>query len=749
LIAAAATLTVLRAYFVGIRLDGPLAGSSDGSIWESMGYYLGHNITFTPLPHLRLSTNETFFPYGTDVVFQPWGLERDWFYAIFFTHLGAGPWIQLYCTLSLFVSIAGSYAVLVGDFGRGRAALAGILVTFFDFYSADQYPNHVNLFTTHWLVLSLLTDFVLTRRVVLRRPISLRLILFRLTLISLSFGLDLGYLAGFALTSFLLSAAVVLAITGYRAVRERWPAGDVRAHIRALADDAQRHRVSVAALVALGACATFFYVPLALQIGFDARRFDFEHVPDTQNYASPLRLLLPFFPAFNPNQWALSLGDSRTSAYAGTVGWTLLVLGLSGLWCARRRWLIYFPGLCMLALFVTYRSSDLPTLRAFPWFSFARDAQRTTVTYPVIFVSLALSLELERFGRAIRGPFVAAVAMLALVEVVTSVRLERHSVYHYPKEFLDYMHTVRDAPGAGLLDWPFCVTGGNSVGLSEGLCPYYTFNHSDLSYRTYHGKNTVGQYFGRLHPAQLTPFLNAHWDRLFVPDREDAFRARGQRRCFDEREWAFFTKFFTLNDFAGIQLHTPLLPPTCVQEFYTRFGPPRAEVMLPSGDRLAFVPRPASLATALDPAAGAALVFREPFEAGAVLDALEPRPSNALDFEGLSAVEHAGGESWRWGEGPRTALAFLLQEGRPLHLDITFYASSDSQRVVERINGREVAAFGPRRDGVFVADIAFDGKPGWNTIEFLCDFWNGKDGLWFAPKDPRAMSVRWTRLRIA
>jgi hypothetical protein len=230
----------------------------------------------------------------------------------------------------------------------------------------------------------------------------------------------------------------------------------------------------------------------------------------------------------------------------------------------------------------------------------------------------------------------------------------------------------------------------------------------------------------------------------------DRFHARGEARCFDEHEWEFFTAFFALNDFAGIQLHKALLPPRCVDEFYARFGHPAAEAVLPNGDSVAFVPKPASLAGALDPAAGAAVAFHESFEVGTVLDAIERRPSNALYVEGLSGVEELGGKSWRWGEWPTTSLAFFLPERRVLRLRFTFFfAVSDRQRVVVRINGRAAVARGPGSESEACrGDIAFDGEPGWNRIEFESDFWNGKYGRWFAPNDPRPMTVRWTQLRL-
>lgn len=747
----AALSVALRARLGGIRLNGPLAGPGDGSIWESMGFYLSRNLKFTPFPHLSLSNNQSFFPYGVDSVFQPWSFERDCFFAIAFTSLGPGPWIQIYCILSLFIGFIGTYWILSVDFGPIRASMAALLVTFFNFYAVTQYPNHVNISTIHWTTLGLLADFVLVRRVVLRHRIPLRLLLLRAALVSLSMGQDLGYVAGFGMTSLVLATGCVVVLGASRAVtgpaRRRC---EIEAIRTAFMCEIRKHKIAVAALCSLLVAASVLYVPLALQVASETRRFKVEAVADGQSHASPLHLLIPYLPSLNPVALRSWLPGLHTSWRSGTVGWTLLVVGVAGLWCARRNWQMYAPALLMLGLYMAYDTKAFPTLKIFPWFAFSRIAERSTVIYPIIFTTFALSMRFEGIGRISRLGMMTGVALLAIVEGCTAYSLDHRVLYRYEEPFFAYMRAVRNEPGEAVLDWPFCVTGGNGVGSGDGLCPYYTMNHDDLSYMTYHQKKIVGQYYGRLYPSQVTPFLQAHWDRLFSPDDDDIFEARRQTRCFDEQEWAFFTDFFALNDFAGIQLHKALLPASCVEEFYRRFGLPRVEVELPDGDDLAFVAKPALLRERLDPAAGKALVFRRDFEAAdGPLDVVRERLPAALDVDGLSRFEHSGVDRWRWGLRSGPVLQFTLRESRPLVLRFTFSYSGGDQHVSAFVNGETAGQFGAYGHGpVESADIFFNGKRGRNSIELRCDSWNGKDDKWFAPGDPRPMNVRWSRLLI-
>jgi hypothetical protein len=120
------------------------------------------------------------------------------------------------------------------------------------------------------------------------------------------------------------------------------------------------------------------------------------------------------------------------------------------------------------------------------------------------------------------------------------------------------MSYVKNQPGEAVLDWPFCVTGGNGIGAIDGLCPYFFTIGSIPAMRRFHEKKVVGQYFGRLHPSQIEPYLQAGWSQMFVPDKLDLFKGTRQSRCFTTEEWSFFTDFYKFNDFAGINLYVVL-----------------------------------------------------------------------------------------------------------------------------------------------------------------------------------------------
>lgn len=68
------------------------------------------------------------------------------------------------------------------------------------------------------------------------------------------------------------------------------------------------------------------------------------------------------------------------------------------------------------------------------------------------------------------------------------------------------LNFVKQQPGEAVLDWPFCVAGGNGLGL-DNLCPYVFKNGAAFALRRFHEKKVVGQSFSRLHPSQLQPYL--------------------------------------------------------------------------------------------------------------------------------------------------------------------------------------------------------------------------------------------------
>ena len=169
------------------------------------------------------------------------------------------------------------------------------------------------------------------------------------------------------------------------------------------------------------------------------------------------------------------------------------------------------------------------------------------------------------------------------------------------------MNYVKNQPGEAVLDWPFCALGSN-LGYSA-VCPYYKQNSGVYALRRFHQKKVMGQYFGRLHPAQIEPYLQAGWDKLLLPESDNTKRSH-KNHCFLPAEWSFFTDFYQLNDFAGINLYLDLLPEDCVSEFYTRFGTPVIETVVPVTGRVKFIPKPPDLRNRVNLASGTSLKFK-------------------------------------------------------------------------------------------------------------------------------------------
>ena len=587
----------------------PLLNHDYVDYWEYMGFYFAKNLKFLPIPHLDMVNNQVFYPYGTNSVFQAWGIERDILYAILYLFFGVGPWLQFYYLLTLLITAIGTFIILVRDYGIFRASGAGFIVSFFNFYAIHKYPHHLLVSFIHWTTLSLIADFLIVKRVVLKQHVSLRLILVRACLLILSLGQDLGYVAGFGLMSLTVSAIFIAVLLTYRHFRKKLRLTELfqRAVTPYKTDFFSYPRTS---LVLGGLCiiAGYIYLPLALQIAREAKSFDFTGISSGAWWVHPLRLLIPFFPFLNPGQVVFDqvLRDSPEGLGAGSPGWFLLILGTVGLWQARKQITVFIPLLIIFLLCLFYHPSLVPTLKIFPWFAFNRIGGRSSVIYPVILCLFALQINFNWLRSRNRQLVSAFLVVLACTELYTaySFKLD-YQPYLLDKNFFAYMDYVKKQPGEAVLDWPFCIHGGNGI----SICPYYRYNSVIHAMRRFHEKKVMGQYFGRLHPSQIEPYLQAGWDKLFFPDSPNVSKATRQARCFRADEWSFFTDFYKLNDFAGINLYVELLPEDCVSEFYARFGTPAVETLVPGAGRVKFIPKSPELRNQVNLALGATLKF--------------------------------------------------------------------------------------------------------------------------------------------
>lgn len=311
-------------YLIIQNFSTPLTGGGDFDLWEYVGFYFAKNLSLLPLPHLDLLNNQSFYPYGTNAVFQPWSLERDTFYAITYSLFGIGPWLQFYYLFSVLFSAFGTSALLISDYGFYRAIGAGLLVSFGNFYAIHKYPHHLNIAVIHWLVFSLIVDFLIVRRVCLRQYVSLKLILFRICLTVLLLGLELGYLAGFGLTSLTISTIFITLIIIFRyCFKKEQKFIYSTSNLVIKYQNELLHSRTCLTLLAVTIFASCYYLPLILQIARQVKSFDFTGVNTGAWWANPLRLLIPYLPGFNPGQpiFEQLLQDSPEGLGAASPGW--------------------------------------------------------------------------------------------------------------------------------------------------------------------------------------------------------------------------------------------------------------------------------------------------------------------------------------------------------------------------------------------------------------------------------------------
>ncbi|RDH51713.1 hypothetical protein [Fischerella thermalis] len=745
-------LSILYSLVIVKDFSRPLIGILDEEQWEYAGFYLFKNISFTPFPHLNLVNNQVFYPYGTNSVFLAWGIERDIFYAIMYFLFGIGPWIKIYFLLSVLFTAIGSFRLLLWDYGFVRACGASLIVSFFNAYAIYKYPHHLSYSIIHWTILSFIADFLIVKRIVLKQNISLKLVLLRALLLFLSLGQELGYIAGFALMSFSISIIYISLIFLYRQFKlKQNPIVLFQSWLESWRTEFFSEKRIYLFLLGFCVLIAYAYLPLVFQIAKEAKSFDFTGVITGAWWAHPLRLFIPFFPFFNPVAFEFKkvFGDEPEALIDGSSGLFLLIIGILGLLHERKKITIFIPLIIILFLCLSYHPINLPTLKIFPWFAFNRITGRSTVIYPVILGIFALHINLNCLQTSRKQLITAILVLLACTELYTIYSFKlNYQPYSLDKNFFTYMNYVKKQPGEAVLDWPFCIAGGNGVGSLQGLCPFYGKNGSICALRRFHEKKVMGQYFGRLHPSQIEPYLQAGWDHLFSPNHPNITEATQQTRCFRADEWSFFTDFYKYNDFAGINLYVDLLPESCVKEFYTRFGNPTNETTVPGAGTVKFIPKSADLRSQVDLALGTKIKF-EPFLDFSDANLLNINTIQSfISVTGLSDVEGTKPSSWRWALGPETNIVFKLKHSQPLILSFRFDSPIEDQNVLLEVNGVTLGNFNNlSKDVTIDHKLKFKPLKGVNRIVFKYKYWNHNQAT-FAPNDSREMSVAFRRLVI-
>ncbi len=588
----------------------PLSDGGDTDFYEYVGYFFAHNLTLRPVPHLNLLHDQTFYPYGANHTLLDWGWERDYWYAICYWVFGKGepgPYLQYYYVYSLLVSALGTFWLLQKPFGTIKAFVAGLVVSVFNFYCVWKFPVHLNISVIHWTTLCIIATYRILYELVTERnlklgysaPKSPKGDLLRVcnksplgdlgagqperrtSLLSTStssptlwllwmwlhiqvLSQELGYVAGFALTFTSICAPFLV----WRAV-QAWRSGARLA----------RFGQTDGLLILLILISLWLYLPLTLQIFAGAQTYADAPLEMKPIWSHPLRLLIPYLPGLDVTaiNYKPYLHDWFESYGQGSPGLYLIILGMLGFWQLRRKPALWVPIGLMLVLCLFYHPVLFPTLKLFPWFSFNRHGGRASLVYPVLFMLLSLSVRWpkKRVSQVAFGLLIG----LMLMEWAWGFR---YPIFYNPKpisaSLLSYMKTVHDTSGEAVLDFPFCTIGADGVGDKEGLCPYYLQQNAVFTFKRFHQKKVVGQYWGRLHPTYIQPFLNDNWPRLLQPGH-----------VFTPADWQFLDRFLRQNKFAGINLFPNLLTPAQQQDFYVHFGKPVAQSDLPMAGKVQFL----------------------------------------------------------------------------------------------------------------------------------------------------------------
>ena len=290
-----------------------------------------------------------------------------------------------------------------------------------------------------------------------------------------------------------------------------------------------------------------------------------------------------------------------------------------------------------------------------------------------------------------------------------------------------HMKKIEALPGEAVLDFPFCILGGN--GDTAYLCPFMERLKSVYALQRFHHKKVIGQYLGRVHPTQTKPFVDQGWPKMWDTDDSDPIKADKQLRCLTDAE-----------------------SEGCPEQFYARHGQPMGTVSIPKAGRLAFIPRRAETFSRLDPEGAKQIRYTVVLSSAA--ETIAQRRPLGLDFNGLSGYEWLGdanndfGQHWRWAVAPQTDFIFNTTLAREIVLEADYLSPIPGQVVTVTMDCRVVQTLddlplNERSKLTLRTPVA----PGEHTLQLRYKYANA--GLTeFTPKDPRALTMRFWSLTL-
>ncbi|MCM2322897.1 MAG: hypothetical protein NDJ90_06510 [Oligoflexia bacterium] len=535
----------------------------------------------------NFATDLVMTPFGANLPYMSWSIERDWLGAFFWDWNRNFPFLWCYFGVSLLVS----YVVVGGIFrkmGLQNLVAWGLALAVVAFHVPRHFKawHHHEHLLQHWVYLSFFLDVWIVHRFWRERRFSWNLELWRgLCLVGMlgTVGIFWGPLImEWAFVRITLLAAVVLGRvrrTGAAPLAFEWQP------LRAI--------LPILLSAALFAIAVQWYLPL-----YEAVR-KFGSVPQGLGwFASRGWVIFPLWFPRIPGVRLAPIDGPETVVTIGWFYWVPLLVALSVLKTKRGGpgWKLAAPFIALLAVAVLYMGKNLPPLNGFqelvmsvvPTMSFFRVASRWGLFLPQIAVAVIVLAwpELRRWAaeRWVAGPparrrrfriALGAFIVTSLIEF-SWLLYPVNMMAPMPETVVTMLERIREQPGASVLNMPFCVTGGN--GVCNQQCRNYPWSTTGVCLRTWHDKKVYGVYASRLSYEDCRIY-----DR---PPFTSWFNAWGEQRCFDDSEWkAFCTYLDQHSEHAAVLVHPDIWlaagTPACRREFDKRLGAPLGEGSYP------------------------------------------------------------------------------------------------------------------------------------------------------------------------
>ena len=559
-------------FFYMIKNLFPFCHVSEAVYVSADAFFLFNNIRWFPIPHLDLPCDFFAYPYCFNPVFLTWMLEHDYFAGLLMSMFGIGPWEQIYWMLSLGLSAIIPYILLrkYGHYENWRSALFALLVTFCNYAVICKYPGHYTLVIYHWVVISFVMDFLILKKYFDREKYSATFVLLKIMFLIFCLGLELGYIAGMAFCSTFI---VCVYIFFCELIRSRsfispfyWYWNQFLSICRDFRSCWINYLFSIIILVAM-----LLYLPIVIQIVIITKTGSVLLSPLIET-VSWRRIFLPIFPWLHPAMFVKHCSvDPRygvaDTIYANCVGWSFLLVFIGGFIFSRKKILLFLPF--ALLVFSIYLVVQVPMLKLFPWFSYARFNERfSSALVPLICLAI-LCFDMSLIHRKVTKIFISVLIPLFFLESVTAYNktffwIEEAPMRPLTPECKKVIEKLQKWPGEAICFLPFSVAGGDDLFIS---LPWYASpNAHEMQFAAFAKKKTNNFYGGRLDvtSGELPLMQKCNWN-CFSNQLLAGTLSEGNLKTFEN-----FVKGF---NFSAIVLFDRFLPERTKQQLIKTFGP--------------------------------------------------------------------------------------------------------------------------------------------------------------------------------